>query len=166
MKTHENYPLWIVLFSNLVTLATYFIGAYIIYQAGLVWMLVYLIYVLVLEFRLVHGHCTNCYYYGKYCAFGRGKLSSLFFKKGNPKKFACMQITWRDIAPDFLVGVIPLVIGIVFIVYNFSWLILVLVIILFLLISFGSAFVRGTLACKYCRQRELGCPAERLFAKK
>ena len=81
MKTYENYPLWIVLFSNLVTLATYFIGAYIIYQAGLVWMLVYLIYVLVLEFRLVHGHCVNCYYYGKYCAFGRGKMSSLFFKK-------------------------------------------------------------------------------------
>jgi hypothetical protein len=25
--------------------------------------------------------------------------------------------------------------------------------------------VRGQLACKYCKQRELGCPAEQLFSK-
>jgi hypothetical protein len=26
--------------------------------------------------------------------------------------------------------------------------------------------IRGSIACKYCKQRELGCPAEQMFAKK
>lgn len=166
MKTYENYPCWIIFLSNFVALATYFIGAYIIYQAGLVWMIIYVAYILFLEMRLLRGHCVDCYYYGKSCAFGKGKLSSLFFKKGNSKRFCQMKLAWKDLAPDLMVGLIPLVIGIIFLVYDFSWIMLILVIALFLLISFGNAFVRGSLACKYCRQRELGCPAEKLFAKK
>ncbi|MFH1684097.1 MAG: hypothetical protein ABIA67_04360 [Candidatus Margulisiibacteriota bacterium] len=27
-------------------------------------------------------------------------------------------------------------------------------------------YLRGSLACKFCKQRELGCPAEQLFSKK
>jgi len=30
----------------------------------------------------------------------------------------------------------------------------------------GNAVIRGSFACKYCRQREIGCPASRLFAGK
>lgn len=165
MKSYENYPLWIVFFSNFVAIATYLIGACIIYQAGIAWMIFYLVYVLFLEFRLVHGHCVNCYYHGKYCAFGKGKLSSLFFKKGDSKKFACMKITWKDMVPDLMVGLIPLIMGIAVLVLDFSWLLLLLVLILFLLISFGNAIVRGSFACKYCKQREFGCPAEKLFNK-
>jgi len=36
---------------------------------------------------------------------------------------------------------------------------------LLLLATAGKGAVRSSLACKRCRQRELGCPAERLFAK-
>jgi hypothetical protein len=27
----------------------------------------------------------------------------------------------------------------------------------------GNAVLRGSFACKYCKQREIGCPAEKLF---
>jgi hypothetical protein len=27
----------------------------------------------------------------------------------------------------------------------------------------GNSFVRTRIVCKYCRQREIGCPAEKFF---
>ena len=164
-KPYENYPCWIMIISNLVSIATYLIGAYIIYQLGIIWLLVYLLYIFGLEIRLMKKSCVNCYYHGKFCAFGKGKLSALFFKKGSPKAFRKDKITWKDILPDFLVSIIPLIAGIVLLILNFNWLVLSLIILLVILASGGSGFVRGTLACKFCKQRELGCPAEQMFNK-
>ena len=164
-KTFENYPCRIIIISNLVSIAIYLIGAYIIYQVGIIWLLLYLLYIFGLEIRLMKRSCVNCYYYGKFCAFGKGKISSLFFKKGNSHKFIKDKITWKDILPDFLVSIIPLVVGIVLLILKFNWLILSLIVLLVILTSIGNGFVRGTLACKFCKQREIGCPAEQLFNK-
>lgn len=92
-KTFENYPCRIIIISNFVSLAIYFIGAYIIFRIGLIWLLLYLIYILGFEIRLLKKSCTNCYYYDKYCAFGKGKISALFFKKGNPELFLHKKIS-------------------------------------------------------------------------
>ncbi len=165
-RCYENYPFWIVFFSNFVSIAIYLIGALIIYQIGLIWLILYLIFIVILEVRLIKGHCTDCYYYGKTCAFGKGRISSLFFKKGDVNKFCKMHMTWKDIVPDFLVSIIPTIAGIALLVIHFNWVILVFVIILFLLTSTGNGIVRGQLACKHCKQREIGCPAEQLFNKK
>jgi hypothetical protein len=162
-KTYENYPCWIMIISNLVSITTYLVGGFIIYQLGIIWLSLYLIYIFGLEIRLMKRSCVNCYYYGKYCAFGKGKISSLFFKKGDSKAFLKDKISWKDILPDFLVSIIPLIAGIVLLILKFNWLILLLVIILVILTSVGNGFVRGSLACKLCKQRELGCPAEQLF---
>jgi len=146
------------------SLLTYLFGAYIIYQLGLIWLAAYIIYILWLEFRLM-THCVDCYYYGKWCAFGRGKLSCLFFKK-KKKQFGNMKVTWLAIVPDLLVSIIPMVVGIWLLFNRFDWVILGVVVVLLLLMSIGNGFVRGSIACKYCKQRQLGCPAEQLFAKK
>src|SRR5512136_622981 len=100
---YEQYPPRIVLLSNLLSLFMYLIGAFLMYQIGLAWAIVYILCIILLEFRLLGGHCTDCYYYGKTCAFGKGRLSSRFFRKGDPGKFSRMKITWKDIVPDFLV---------------------------------------------------------------
>ncbi|MFB0554035.1 MAG: hypothetical protein ACETWQ_12080 [Phycisphaerae bacterium] len=108
----------------------------------------------------------NCYYYGKTCGLGRGKLCALLFKKGNPEKFAEKEISWKDLIPDFLVLIFPLIGGIIILVRDFTWLILALMVVLALLSLGGNALIRGSLACKYCKQKELtGCPAEQLFSK-
>ena len=159
----ENYPCWIILVSNLVSIAIYLIGAFIIYQLGTIWLLFYLFYIFGLEIRLMKRSCANCYYYGKYCAFGKGKISSLFFKRGNSHKFIKDKITWKDILPDFLVSIIPIIAGIVLLILNFNWLIISLIVLLIILASAGNSFVRGSLACKFCKQREIDCPAEQLF---
>jgi len=74
-------------------------------------------------------------------------------------------MTWKDLIPDMLVAIIPLIIGVVRLIMDFNWILLFIVILLFLLVSKGNEFVRGTLACKYCKQREINCPAEKMFNK-
>lgn len=165
-KYFENYPFWIVFFSNLVSILTYLIGSFIIYQIGITWLILYLLFIGILEFRLIRNHCVSCYYYGKTCAFGKGKISSLFFKKGDAKNFCKKDITWKAMIPDFMVSLIPAIVGIVLLIKDFDWIVLSSVIALLLLASLGSGMIRTKLACKYCRQREIGCPAQKLFEKK
>jgi len=164
MKNHcyENYPLWIVLISNLVSISNYIIGAYIISAYGLIYAVIYLLYCLFIEIRLLRNGCVNCYYYGKICGFGKGRLSALFFKKGN-KKFNEREISWRNMIPEMLVSILPLIAGIIILIYNFSWTILILIIAIIILSTAGNALVRGYLTCNMCKQRELGCSAEELF---
>jgi Co/Zn/Cd efflux system component len=77
-----------------------------------------------------------------------------------------IKITWWNIIPDFLVSVIPVVIGVILIVKDFNWLILSLIVILLFLSSAGNGFIRGSFACKHCKQKTLGCPAAELFNEK
>jgi hypothetical protein len=161
----ENYPAATVIASNFLSFLIYGIGVYILYRFGLIWVIGYVLFVLFLEFRLLGGHCVDCYYYGRTCAFGKGYLSSLFFPRGRPEQFSRMKITWKDIIPDFLVFLIPVLAGILLLLQEFTWTVLILIIALFLLGFLGNALVRGQLACRYCKQREIGCPAERLFDK-
>jgi hypothetical protein len=171
-KCYENYPGCMVFAVVLFSLATYLFGGYIIYQLGLFWLALYIVYILLLEYRLL-GHCAECYYYGKWCAGGHGKLSCLFFKKSK-KKFTNRKITWTSLLPDMLVSIVPILVGIWLLIGRFNWSsiggfelsILISIILLFLLMTVGNAFMHGNIICKYCKQRQLGCPAEQLFAKK
>lgn len=162
---YEHYPVKTVIAANLVSLLVYGIGAYILSGFGIIWVTGYLLFILVLEFRLLGGHCPDCYYYGKTCAFGKGALSARLFPKGRPERFAEMKITWKSILPDVLVFILPVVAGILILLREFSAPVFILVVALLLLGFFGNALVRGRLACRYCRQRETGCPAEQLFSK-
>ena len=162
---YDNFPYRFIFISNLFQYIIYLIGAYIIYLFGIIWLIPYFLYIIILEIRLIKKSCVNCYYYGKLCAFGKGKVSSLFFKKGNPKKFVEHQIRWIDIIPDFLVFIIPMLLGIYLILTKFNFIMLALTVLLFLFGSVGNGIIRGSIACKYCKQKEIGCPAEKLFSK-
>ena len=164
-KCYEDYPWWIIVLSNLVSLAIYGLGAFLVYQVGWIWMAVYLLFILVLEVRLLRGSCAHCYYYGKACAFGKGRLSGLLFKRGDPESFSERKVTWLEMVPDILVSLIPVVVGIIVLIKDFTWPVLAAVLLLLLLTSAGNGFIRSTLSCKHCKQRGLGCPAERLFQK-
>ena len=162
---YENYPLWIVILTNIVSFTIYGTGAFIVYKIGWIWLVLYILYIAWLESRLLRRSCVNCYYYGKVCAFGKGKLSSLFFKEGDTNRFKEDKITWKDMVPDLMVSLIPIVAGVILLVIDFQWLILSMVLLLLLLSSLGNGLIRGSLACKYCKQREIGCPAEQLFSR-
>lgn len=165
-KCFEIYPLRYVFCSTILQFTIYIIGLYFVNLLGIIWVFLYLLFIFTLEFRLLKQSCVHCYYYDKRCAFGKGKLSSLFFKKGNPTKFIEKQITWKDMIPDFLVSIIPLCIGIWFLIIDFNWFYLILIIILIVLAFPVNGYLRGSVACKNCKQREIGCPAIELFNKK
>jgi hypothetical protein len=165
-KTYENFPLWIPTLAVLFSLSVYAIGAYILSGFGIFFSVLYLLYCLWVELRVIQMSCVNCYYYGKVCAFGKGKLCSLFFKKGDPKRFLAKKISWVQILPDFLVFIFPLVGGILLLITGFSWILAGLLALLTVIFLGGTGFIRGSCACKFCKQRELGCPAEKLFSKR
>jgi hypothetical protein len=112
---------------------------------------------------LLKNGCVNCYYYGKIFDFDKGRLSSLFFKKGDIHKFNEKDIGWKEMIPDLMVTIFPLIAGIIIIVSNFSWFILISMLIIILLSIPSNALIRGYLTCGNCKQRELDCPAEKLF---
>ena len=164
-KTYDDFPLHIVLLCNAVNISIYIVGAFIIAPLGNIYIALYVLYCLLLETRVMVISCRDCYYYGKKCAFGKGRICSIFFKKGTPKRFLSKNITWLDILPDFLVSIVPLAIGIIRLFKSFSWVMLSLVIVLCIVAFPLTGFIRSSVSCKFCRQREIGCPALQLFAK-
>ena len=166
MKSYEKYPFYIPFLSILVSWIIYFIGAYILYKFGLIFSIIYLLYCFTIELNILFKSCKYCYYYGKLCGLGRGRIAHMLVKKGNPNKFLKKEINWLMVLPDFLIFFIPLIGGIISLIINFSLIILISLILLIILFLGGTATIRGNLVCKYCKQRELGCPAEKLFNKK
>jgi hypothetical protein len=112
-----------------------------------------------LELQVLRKSCRNCYYYGKTCGLGKGRLCALLFAPGDAERFADRKVTWADMLPDLMVVLLPLAGGIVSLILRFSWLYLILMVVLLALSSAGNALIRGSLLCKHCRQAEIGCPA-------
>ncbi len=164
--TFEDFPWRMIAISNAINLGIYAIGFSMMSHLGIVWGLLYVAYGVWLEWRLLSRSCRYCYYYGRRCAFGKGAVCSWFFSKGSAETFCAKQISWRDIVPDFMVSLVPAAAGIIMLIRNFSWAILLAVAFLLLLGTAGTGMVRGRIACKYCKQREIGCPAEQLFSKR
>ena len=142
-KTFENYPLWIVIQSSLVSFGIYISGLLITYRLGWIFAAIYLGYILTLEFRLLRYHCTGCYYWGKTCGFGKGRISALFFKKGDPPVFCNNNFTWKEMIPDLLVSLIPLIVGLVLLIIEFDLILLIALIVLTGLTTAGNGYITG-----------------------
>ena len=161
----ENYPFCLVLLSNLLAFSIYGLGIYILSGFGIILPIIYLLFIFWIEFRLINKSCVDCYYYGKLCFSGRGLLCSLVLRKGNPERFLTKKISFKDLIPDFLVALGPFFAGIILLFFKFSIPLLIAVISIFIVGFFGNAILRGNFACKFCKQKGLGCPAEQFFNK-
>ncbi len=74
-------------------------------------------------------------------------------------------MTWKDMIPDLLISLIPLITGIVLLIIKFELILLLALILLIFLTTIGNGFIRGTLTCTFCKQKDIGCPADKLFNK-
>ena len=166
IKSYENFPLWIPFIAILISIISYVIGAIILSGFGILFTILYILYCVSMELMIIFRSCKNCWYYGKICGLGKGKITPLFVKGGDTKKFADRDISMVQMIPDFLVVILPLLGGIILLILNFSILVLSLMIVIIVLFFGGVAFVRGTFACKYCKQKDIGCPAYEIFSKK
>ncbi len=167
MNTYaENYPVHIVLLSNLLNIALYALGSIVMWEAHEYLLLPYLLLVIYMEVKVLRNSCTRCHYYGKLCAFGKGKLSSFFFRRNETERLCDVKITTLSFLTDASVSLIPIITAIILIIMNFNFIILLYAVIILVLTTGGNAVVRGQLACNHCSQKELGCPAEAYFNKK
>ena len=165
VKPYENFPFSMVLFAVLVNVSIYSLGVVILSGFGNSMAALFLLYCLGVEIHVMKKSCVDCAYYGKWCALGRGKAAPFLFKQGDPKRFTSKCMSWKELLPDMLVVLIPLVGGSALLIRGFSWS-TVMMLASLLALSFGGNYVvRSRIACKYCKQRELGCPAEQFFGK-
>lgn len=165
-NSYENFPIWMPLIAVILSFIGYILGAYILSAFGLSIVVLYLIYCVFIELLVIFRSCKNCYYYGKICGMGKGKIAPLFTKKGKPERFIIKKISWYDLIPDFLVGIIPITGGIILLIYDFSFITLGLLLLILIIFFGGAGYIRGSFACKYCKQKEIGCPAQEIFKQK
>jgi len=165
-RMHQNYPWWIVLVAQGASLVLYLLGAWILAGFGWPVAVLYLGFCAIVEFALLRGSCRHCHYYGRRCAFGRGRLCALLFPPGDPERFRCRQISLRDLLPDLLVPALPVAGGLIRLALGFDWALLAAVAATALVATAGAGTIRERLACPHCRQRELGCPAAQFFARR
>ncbi len=100
--------------------------------------------------------CTNCYYYGRWCGMGWGKLSALFFKQGSMGDFD--KSIGLKLAPVTygLLSLIPLICLVISMVQGFT-VAKIVVLILLLLVSLYSGVISRKKCCTSCRMK-LICP--------
>ncbi len=151
----ERYSLLTVIVENTLILTWILTGGYLCKTLFPIIGLIYLIYgfsmVLVVMRILV---CRNCYYYGKLCHTGWGKLSSLYCKQGEITRFGCGFS--GKIIPIFYASMtfIPLIMGIISIAMKFSIFNLIILLIFFAT-AFLSSFSIRKKACVKCKMKEI-----------
>ncbi len=166
-EIYDKYPIWIVLIVNIVMLLVVLAGSYIMFRLNLITGILYLIFIILLEFNVYREGCRYCCYYGGGCAFDKGRIAKLFFKKGDPKKFGERKLNWKDFIPMILASLIPIVVGIALLVSR-GFHIPTLIASIYPLLNWFviNPLLYGQLACKHCKQGSMCCPALAFFSKK
>ncbi len=159
-ELYEEYPVSIVCQTSFQTFLSYLIGLTILYiVGGLIFGSVYILLAILLLLLSMRFRCSYCYYYEKRCATGLGALCGLLFKKRESSDFSNSRNVSIVAIPSFLLMFLPLIAGIVYILFEFSWSLLSLLLLYsFTAIVLGFA-IRKSLLCKSCKQGEIGCLA-------
>ncbi len=149
----EEYPLGWVIGQNIFFLVYFGIGfigmlPLKIYGFPIISVL-YALFLIIMPLFVLRKHlCTHCYYYGKLCSTGWGRLSALMFKKnsGNYQLVVKLAgITWM------LATAIPIVGIILALVLDYSPSNLIFLILFVLLTPVN--FVSHKKACEKCKMR-------------
>jgi len=152
-KGLDEYPISTVFVENLFMFLWITVGAFLCWivvpVVGWVYLAVGLLMILCVMRILV---CKNCYYYGKRCHTGWGKLSAIYCQQGELSHFggAIVPIFYGSMA------LFPLVLGIISIVKVFT-LIKVCMVIIFLFIIVMSSFTLRKKSCTICKMKNM-CP--------
>lgn len=149
----EEYPWTVVLSGNFMMLLWIGLGTFACYFLSPMAAWIYLGVSLLAVFVVLRGAvCTRCYYYGKRCHIGWGKLASLFFKQGNIEELN--DCIGGKAAPMVygLLSLVPLVLGTISTIIDFS-ILKIAVLAVLLLIGFYSGAISRKSACKECKMR-------------
>jgi membrane protein YdbS with pleckstrin-like domain len=160
-KGLEKYSLLSVIGQNLFLVVYFgiaFVGMYPLqiksFPIVSIIFIIFIIFISVMLIFVLRKHlCTNCFYYGKICGTGWGKLAACLFRKnsGNYElggKLA--SITW------ILAMFFPLI-GMIFaLIFNWFSITIALLLMIFIILS-GMNFFIHKKTCERCKMRFI-CP--------
>ncbi|HMK47746.1 MAG TPA: hypothetical protein VK436_14060 [Methanocella sp.] len=158
-----DYPLHVNVLSVLSTVVSWGAGTILFYlispwlAAGYL-LLCMAVVILSLKFR-----CSYCCYYGKRCATGLGLMSPLFFRKGDPSGFSDKRNILTVALPSFGALLLPLAGGVLGSIVSFSWVLMIVAVIYFLVAIPPGFALQKNVYCKRCAQGKLGCPSYRMM---
>ncbi len=165
-EAFDKYPVSTTIIFWMVGLLNIMIGIYLLSMINIILSVLFLAYVIIIELQVYREGCVSCWYYGKRCASGRGKIAPKLFRKQDPKRFCEKKVTWKNLLPTVLVTAIPVAAGIYVMFQAFTYLVLGLTIIPLLIWFIGSPLLYGKTVCPHCRQGRICCPANDFFGKK
>lgn len=153
----KGYPKAVIILGNFMMLLWIALGTIACWFLSPLAAWIYLPSAIIMIFIVLRKLvCPDCYYYGKWCSLGWGKLSALFFKKGNVEKFAIG--VGLKLAPLTygLLTLVPLILIVISLFLGFS-LFKITILVLLLLISFYSGAISRKKTCARCKMK-LICP--------
>jgi len=167
-QTFEKYPVWMILVYYFFSVSVYLAGLYLVFLIWPLFSLLFFVYIVFLEVQVLREGCVRCYYYGKRCVCGKGRIAKVFMKKDEKRKFGEKEVKMKDMIPSMLPMIITLIAGIYLVILslpNINFIVIGIAVWPLIVTFFGNPIVYGKLACPHCKQRELGCPACEFFMK-
>jgi hypothetical protein len=160
----ESFPLPRIVGENLLHLTTWLLAGYLLWPLWLPFGLplltiIWTLLVIIIQILLKKHNCSGCYYYGKLCHLGWGKISAAMFKEdsGNPK--TGMKLSFFYILPPPIIFLATLVFAISKSSAGVYWLVWAL----FIILNVLSFPVRKN-GCGLCAMREV-CPGSAAKSK-
>jgi len=149
----ESFPAWWIILENIGFILNWGIGFVLLWPfkyhniSVVSWL--YLIIIVIVQILLKKHNCSGCYYYGKWCHLGWGKLAGLLFKQdsGNPKIGTRLSLSYILQLPIILIA--ALIAGFL---YGFNLLNVILLIIFVILNVLQGAVLRKK-CCAVCKAR-------------
>jgi hypothetical protein len=155
----DAYPSGTVCFSLGHLVLSDALGAFILYQLHPLFGAAYILLCAVCLIVCLNYRCRFCWYFGKRCYAGLGKLAGVLFEPGEPAGFAKPGNLIPAAIFSFTVLLLPLLVILVIVLIGFSWLNLALLLSYLLVVVAPGFVLRKSLVCDHCKQGELGCPA-------
>ena len=162
----EEAPGLRVFFSNFLFALWFAVGTFLCAALhpyiGLAYLIVAMSMVTVVMRKLV---CTNCWYYGKWCSTGWGKLASLMFSKGDESKFRTSIGVRMAPAVYGLLALVPLVLGTIAVIISPEQReVRIAALVGLVAVTFYSGYIARKKTCSTCRMNE-HCPGSAAPAK-
>jgi asparagine N-glycosylation enzyme membrane subunit Stt3 len=151
----EDFPKSVIIIRWVILLFAFALGIYVLFELHQMLAIVYIVYsVMALTLILTLSRCVNCFYHGRLCNTGWGKIAAYLFKKGDESKY----VDRYDYAIFLhLLWLIPLLAAALQAVRRRNILSLA-ILAAYLFALFVEKIILKKLCCKRCHQKDF-CPA-------
>ncbi len=152
---YHTYPKYVIIIRWIILAVGFALGIYILTEIKEMLGVIYVVYSLIaLTFILPLSRCVSCFYYGKACNTGWGKVAAYLFPKGDESKHV-QHYNYAILL--HLLWLIPLLASF-FQVLREKKMLNLIIFLSYLFILLVERVAQKKLACTRCHQREF-CPA-------